>query len=170
MPADARSAPQYLGDLPARDHTVARVAGMTRVALQEDETVLAWRLEVEPAGPHDRVRQAAGAHEPLPAALPVVDLGGPVEGARTVGHADRRHQGDADRAATECTQHVAHAAVVDLFGRCLAAAVAAMREHVGVDAFNGSHQGGGLRQIADDAFRLRGQIASAPHVAHQRPH
>ena len=40
--------------------------------------MLVWLVVIEPARSHDRVRQPAGAHEPLAATLPVVSLRLPV--------------------------------------------------------------------------------------------
>lgn len=47
---------------------------MAFVALQKYEPMFIGGIKVEPAGTHDRVRQAAGANEPLGAARPVMGL------------------------------------------------------------------------------------------------
>ena len=110
---------QDLGDLAARDDPVTGIAGMTAIALEEHKPMLVWLVVVEPAGSHDRVRQSAGAHQPLAASLPVVRLGPAVVVALTVGHADGGHQGDAYRSAAQRGEHVADAAVVDALAPAL---------------------------------------------------
>jgi hypothetical protein len=46
---------QDLSDLSTRDDTVARIAGLMRIALQQREPVLIGTIVVEPAGAHDLI-------------------------------------------------------------------------------------------------------------------
>ena len=83
-----------LGDLAACDHTIAGIARLARIALQENQLVLVWTVVIEPAGTHNRVRQAAGAHQPFSTALPIVGLCCLVVVTYAIGDSDSRHQGD----------------------------------------------------------------------------
>ena len=51
---------QHLGELAARNDAVTGVAGLAPIPLQEHESMLVWLVVVEPAGPHDRVRDLSG--------------------------------------------------------------------------------------------------------------
>ena len=139
-PIRRQAGDQYLGDLLTRDDPVAGVAGVTSIALEEHESMLVRLVVVEPAGSHDRVRQAARAHEPLAAPLPVVRLRPAVVVTLTVGHADGGHQCDAHRPAAERGEHVSDASVVDPFRPGLAAAVRPVREHDRVHAIDRGSQ------------------------------
>eukprot|EP00981_Chlorochromonas_danica_P005378 scaffold1091_cov164-Ochromonas_danica.AAC.1 len=103
---------EYLGYLRPRDHAIAGVAGMPRVALQQRQPVLVGFVVVEPAGPHDRIGSSAGAHEPLAASFPVMRLGPAVIIAHPIGHADRGHQRDPGRPVAKCVQNVANTAII----------------------------------------------------------
>lgn len=84
--------------------------------------------------------------------------------AISVGHADRRHQCDAQRAPAERGEHVPDASVVDRLSSDPSTAVRAMREDDGVDAVDRLSQCIGSRQVAGDdldALRARSIWRSA---------
>jgi hypothetical protein len=128
--------------------------------LQHDELLLVGIVVVEPAGTHDRVRQAAGAHEPLAAPLPVVSGG-------VLGNADRGHQRDPRLTGSEGTEHVADRAVVDLLGG-VGPAVRAVGEHDPVYALDSLGEGALLGQVAGDYLGAGRQRAGPAGVTDQR--
>ena len=106
---------QYARNLCACDCAVFGTCVTMRVTLQEYESLLVGIVVVEPAGAHDGVFVAAGAHQTFGTSFPVVRLIITVVFRIHVGHADRRHQGDAHLTPIQGEQGIAHRAVIDLF-------------------------------------------------------
>jgi len=131
--------------------------------------MLVCLVVVEPAGSHDRVWQAADAHETLAASLPIVRLRSAVVVALTVGHADGRHQGDAHRPAAKRGEHVANPAVVDLLRLGLATSVRAVCEHDRIHAIDRCSQRVRPCEIAGNHLHLRQQLARLSRIADKGP-
>src|SRR5712691_6843671 len=158
---------QDLGELATRDDPVAGVAGMPAIALEQYESMFVWLVVVEPARSHDRVRQTAGAYEPLTAALPIVGLRLAVVVALTVGDADGGHQRDAHRPPVQRGEHASDSPVVDPLRSGLAAAVRAVCEDDCIHAIDRGSQRVRTCEVTDDHLRIGKQFACFSGIARE---
>src|SRR5271165_1430641 len=155
----AEAADQNLSDLRARNDTIAGVARLACIALQEDRSVLVWLVVVEPAGSHNRVRQSAGAHQSLGTPLPVVSLGGLVVFARAVCDSDGGHQRNAHSPRAQRAQDIANTSVIDVLSPNFSCAVRAKSEHDRINALDCASQRTEFGNVAYDHLRFGRKLA-----------
>jgi hypothetical protein len=85
----------------------------------------------------------------------------------TISHANRSHKRDANIAAFQGGQHIAHTAIVDtLRGRAISADCTVSKDD-SVYAAHSRDKGVGTGQVSDDEFDLARQFSALVRRAHQ---
>src|SRR5208283_890251 len=137
----AEAADQNLSNLTAGNDTVAGVARLACIALQQDEPVLIGAVVIEPAGAHDCVR-----------------------------HSDGGHQRDAHFPRTQGAEDIANTSVIDVLGGHLSATVRAKGKNDGIDTVYRASQRFGLGNITYGHLRFGRKLAGFIGCAHKSTH